>query len=62
MFIEFNMGSGRTLLNARHIVQVKRKLQDLGDTNTEITLANGEIVIVTIPYEEVCIKILRAGK
>jgi hypothetical protein len=30
MFIEFETGSGRTLLNVRHIVQVKR-FQDLSE-------------------------------
>ena len=40
MFIEFETGSGRTLLNVRHIVQVKR-FQDLSDAITEIILANG---------------------
>ena len=45
MFIEFETGSGRTLLNVRHIVQVKR-FQDLSDAITEIILANGGVVTV----------------
>ena len=49
MFIEFETGSGRTLLNVRHIVQVKR-FQDLSDAITEIILANGGVVTVAGSY------------
>ena len=53
MFIEFETGSGRTLLNVRHIVQVKR-FQDLSDAITEIILANGGVVTVAGSYQDVC--------
>ena len=53
MFIEFETGSGRTLLNVRHIVQVKR-FQDLSDATTEIILANGGVVTVAGSYQDVC--------
>ena len=52
MFIEFETGSGRTLLNVRHIVQVKR-FQDLSDAITEIILANGGVVTVAGSYQDV---------
>ena len=39
MFIEFETGSGRTLLNVRHIVQVKR-FQDLSDAITGEKVSN----------------------
>ena len=53
MFIEFKRGLGRTLLNVRHIVQVKR-FQDLSDAITEIILANGGVVTVAGSYQDVC--------
>jgi hypothetical protein len=53
MFIEFETGSGRTLLNVRHIVQVKR-FQDLSDAITDIILANGGVVTVAGSYQDVC--------
>ena len=58
MFIEFETGSGRTLLNVRHIVQVKR-FQDLSDAITEIILANGGVVTVAGSYQDVCDSIER---
>jgi hypothetical protein len=52
MFIEFETSSGATLLNVRHIMQVKRSH---GRTDiTEIIFANGGSVDVLGTYQEVC--------
>jgi hypothetical protein len=52
MFIEFETSSGATLLNVRHIMQVKRS-HGRTDT-TEIIFANGGSVDVLGTYQEVC--------
>ena len=44
---------GRTLLNVRRVVQVKR-FRDLGDAIPEIILANSGVVAVAGLYQDVC--------
>ena len=57
MFIEFETDSGHTMLSVRHIVQVKKS--KLGDSQTEIILANGGLITVGGSYEDVCDSITR---
>jgi hypothetical protein len=54
MFIEFETPSGRTMLNVRHIMQVKPS-----GSLTEIIFANGGSVNVKQTYEDVCDQIGR---
>jgi hypothetical protein len=60
MFIEFETSSGATLLNVRHIMQVKRSH---GRTDiTEIIFANGGSVDVFGTYQEVWIALSASSR
>jgi hypothetical protein len=57
MFIEFEpVTEGRTMLNVKHIMRVKRHVSD---SKTEIILANSDVVTVMASYQDVCDSIMR---